>query len=86
MTEKTSQIDFHVHSVLDMLFQENKSVTVAELHQLIVDKFGSAARFSSCSHSNMDTAQTIQFLFNRQKMIEIAPGQYKINIGNSCGH
>lgn len=81
-----TQIDFHIHAVLDMLATEDRSFSVAELHQVILDKFGATARFSSCSSDGMDANEAIEFLFARQKLIESSSGQYKLNSGNSCGH
>ncbi len=79
-------VDFHIHSVLDMLAADDRALTLAELHQTILEKFGESGRFSSCSTEGMNATEAIEFLFDRQKLFECVPGKFKLNSGNSCGH
>lgn len=86
MMKNTEENHFHVHSVLEMLDQAGKALSLSEIEALIVEKFGSAAKFSSCSISEMAPKQVIEFLLARQKIAESEPGKFVLNIYNSCGH
>lgn len=86
MSAEQVQVDYHVHDVLDMLAGMKSALTLVELHQAILDKFGASARFSSCSLDGMDAKEAIDFLFSRQKLFESSPGQFQLNRGKTCGH
>ena len=86
MMKTTEESHYHVHSVLEMLDQAGKALSLTEIETMIVEKFGSAAKFSSCSLSEMAPKQVIEFLLARQKIAESEPGKFILNIYNSCGH
>ena len=86
MMKNTEESHFHVHSVLEILDQVGKALSLTEIEALIVEKFGTAAKFSSCSLSEMAPSQVIEFLLARQKIAEIEPGKFVLNTHNSCGH
>ena len=86
METKTTHDDYHVHAVLDMLAQENRIFTLPQLRDLILEKFGDTAKFSSCSSFAMDAAATIEFLLDRQKIAERKDGLFSLNHGNPRDH
>jgi probable metal-binding protein len=86
MQKNLAQNTFHVHQVLDLLNQEKRALTLIEIKTLIVDKFGDAATFESCSSSAMSPAEALEFLLGRDKISECETGKYQLNIYNSCSH
>ncbi len=84
----TNQIpnSFHVHGVLDMLYSIKEALTAIEIKNKITEKFGENATFASCSNQGMNPDQVLEFLLERQKIVETEPGKFQLNIYNTCNH
>lgn len=77
---------FHIHDVLDYLYSNPEKKSEAELSEVIENKFGKEANFFSCSIENMDIAAAIQFMKDRQKIVEVSAGLYSADPNNKCHH
>jgi probable metal-binding protein len=83
---QTNMNSFHVHGVLDMLYQIKEALSAEEIKNKIAEKFGVNSSFCSCSSEGMNPDQVIEFLLQRQKIIETLPGKYQLNLYNTCNH
>ncbi len=86
MSTQTDTSSFHVHDIMEMLAENNHTLDLQQMINLIVEKFGSMARFSSCSMKDMNVHQTVDFLVSRQKLIEVSPGKFSFNSQARCKH
>nr|VFK27365.1 MAG: probable metal-binding protein [Candidatus Kentron sp. MB]VFK30305.1 MAG: probable metal-binding protein [Candidatus Kentron sp. MB]VFK74281.1 MAG: probable metal-binding protein [Candidatus Kentron sp. MB] len=59
----------HGHEVMKMMMNSPVSFTQKSLEKAIHDRFGTQARFHTCSAQGMDAEQLIQFLGNRGKFV-----------------
>ena len=69
---------YHVHDVLTMINETRVAYTKSGLQEAIVEHFGEAARFASCSQDGMASEQAVEFLISRGKFV---PEQ----AGSCCG-
>ncbi|MCX6878257.1 MAG: YecH family protein [Verrucomicrobia bacterium] len=57
----------HGHDVIHMVQQAEHAFSRAELVTAIQEKFGSGARFHTCSAEGMTAAELVEFLVTRGK-------------------
>ena len=57
----------HGHEVMEMMISSKKQFTKESLEQAIAEKFGSHARFYTCSAEDMTAKELIDFLDSRGK-------------------
>ncbi len=71
----------HAHEILRMM--EGNSYTIESLHQAIVEKFSTEARFHTCSAEGLDASQIIQFLIQKGKFKPTSEG-FTMDITKVC--
>jgi probable metal-binding protein len=59
----------HGHEVLQMMLASDKAFTKTSLLQEVNNKFGSDARFYTCSAENLTAEQLIDFLDSKGKLV-----------------
>lgn len=64
----------HGHEVLEMILAAGKPFTKGSLEAAIHQKFGTDARFHTCSAEHMTAQELIQFLESRGKFIPEGEG------------
>lgn len=70
----TTQESIHGHEVIEMIVDSGRPWKRDELLSTIDSRWGSDARFHTCSAQGMDSAALIQFLSMRGKFIESDEG------------
>lgn len=55
---------------MQMMLELNRAFTCASLREAIVERFGSEARFHTCSAENMTADELIESLAQRGKFVE----------------
>ncbi|MCA9259959.1 MAG: YecH family protein [Planctomycetales bacterium] len=66
--------DIHGHEVMRMMVESGIAYDEAGLEAAMVEKFGSEARFCTCSAQGMTAHELIQFLAAKGKFIPSASG------------
>lgn len=77
--------DIHGHEVMRMMLDSNQPYDEASLEAAIIDRFGSEARFCTCSASGMTAKQLIAFLAERGKFVPSGEG-FSTDAGKICDH
>lgn len=72
----------HVHEILEMINNSNRSYSVTELQEAVVEHFSNETLFNSCSIENMTATQAVDFLVERGKFI---PQQAVTSCCGGCG-
>ena len=67
-------MSIHGHDVLNMMIESGERYTEESLVEVIHARFGEAARFHTCSASEMTAAELVAFLAARGKFIPAADG------------
>lgn len=75
----------HGHEVLEMMIHSQETYTTSSLIAAIEQKFGSNARFHTCSKSDMTAAELVGFLENKGKFIPQDSG-FTTNEKKICKH
>ncbi|MBA0166545.1 MULTISPECIES: YecH family metal-binding protein [Pectobacterium] len=75
----------HGHEVLQMMIASGESFTTEQLISTIEARFGSAARFHTCSAENMTASMLVQFLSERGKFIPLDAG-FTTSTSKICQH
>ena len=75
----------HVHDIMQMMMQSGAVYTRESLKKAIVDQFGIATTFHSCSESMMSAGDAVTFLENRGKFIPTEEGFYT-DESKKCSH
>ncbi|MEQ9878689.1 YecH family metal-binding protein [Pectobacterium aroidearum] len=75
----------HGHEVLQMMIASGESFTTEQLISTIEARFGSAARFHTCSAENMTAPMLVQFLSERGKFIPQDAG-FTTSASKICQH
>ncbi|MEG0009251.1 YecH family metal-binding protein [Aeromonas lusitana] len=75
----------HGHEVMEMMLTQGGQFTRASLKQAIDERFGSEARFHTCSASEMDAEALIELLAKRGKFIESEHG-FQTRADKICNH
>lgn len=75
----------HGHGILHMM--EGKSFASKQaLVDAIIERFGAAERFCTCSVEGLDAAEIVDFLDDRGKFMETPDGGFTVNLGMMCNH
>ena len=64
----------HGHEVLQMMIASGEPYTVASLEAAITSRFGTDARFHTCSAENLSAAELVAFLQKKGKFIAAEEG------------
>lgn len=75
----------HGHDVLDFMIASGRTFTRASLATAIVDKFGAAARYHTCSAADMTAGQLVALLASKGKFRGTEAG-FTVNTENVCRH
>ncbi|AFI89946.1 DUF2492 family protein [Pectobacterium parmentieri] len=75
----------HGHEVLQMMLASGESFTTEQLITTIETRFGSTARFHTCSAENMTASMLVQFLSERGKFIPQDVG-FTTSASKICQH
>ena len=67
-------MSIHGHDVLNMMIESGERYTKESLVEAIHARFGEAARFHTCSASEMTAAELVAFLAARGNFIPAADG------------
>ena len=67
-------MSIHGHDVLNMMIESGERYTKESLVEAIHARFGEAARFHTCSASEMTAAELVAFMAARGKFIPAADG------------
>ena len=77
----------HGHDVLHLMLETNQQHTRESLKQAIDARFGADARFHTCSASDMNAEQLIDFLAARGKFVDDASGVgFNTHADKICSH
>ena len=79
----TTQI--HGHEVMQMMVELDRSFTRESLRAAINDRFGTTARFFTCSAQDMTADQLMDFLADRGKFVERDSG-FSTQADRICQH
>ena len=79
----TNQI--HGHEVMQMMVDANATYSVESLKTAILNKFGTAARFYTCSADNLTADELIALLEERGKFIAQKDG-FSTSPDKICNH
>ena len=75
----------HGHEVMQMMLDSGENYTNETLETAIIEKFGSKARFHTCSAENMTAKDLVVFLAARDKFIDSGEG-FKTDPEKICDH
>lgn len=75
----------HGHEVMEMMISTQERYTKSSLIAAIGQKFGSEARFHTCSKSDMTAAELVDFLEKKGKFIAQDSG-FTTNENKICKH
>ena len=78
-------MSIHGHDVLNMMIESGERYTKESLVEAIHARFGEAARFHTCSASEMTAAELVAFLAARGKFIPAADG-FSTHESKNCRH
>ncbi|CAM6328620.1 YecH family metal-binding protein [Enterobacter intestinihominis] len=78
-------MSIHGHDVLNMMIESGERYTEESLVEAIHARFGEAARFHTCSASEMTAAELVAFLATRGKFIPAADG-FSTHESKICRH
>ncbi len=82
MTNRTS---IHGHEVLRLIAAARPPLTRDDLRRQVAERFGSDARFHTCSGENLTLDELLEFLHHRGKVVEQG-GFLRTDIGLMCDH
>jgi probable metal-binding protein len=71
---ESSNGDIHGHEVMRMMLEGGGSFDRHSLKAAIIERFGPAARFCTCSASGMSADELIEFLAERGKFVPTGDG------------
>jgi probable metal-binding protein len=77
--------EIHAHAVMEMMVETGGTHTRASLEEAIVRRFGSDARFYSCSAENMTAATLVDFLESKGKFVPVEGG-FTTTRDHLCNH
>ena len=77
--------DTHVHDIMQMMMESGEVYTRESLKKAIIDKFGVATTYCSCSVNMMTSDAAIDFLESRGKFIPAEEGFYT-DESKKCSH
>jgi probable metal-binding protein len=83
--EEPNMTDIHAHEVMHMMLEQDGVFSRESLAQAIIERFGSSARFHSCSADGMDVHAVIDFLETRGKFVSRDDG-FNTEENKICDH
>ncbi|MCO6047442.1 YecH family protein [Aeoliella sp. ICT_H6.2] len=83
MQENATEV--HGHEVMRMMLESGQSYDRSTLEAAIHERFGTEARFCTCSASGMTASQLIDFLAERGKFVPAGQG-FSTDAGKICNH
>ncbi len=81
----TSTPSIHGHEVMDAMQASGLLFTRDSLASFIVERFGAAARFHTCSAEGMTARELVNFLADRGKFVGTEEG-FTLNPVRVCQH
>jgi probable metal-binding protein len=75
----------HGHDVMQMMIDSGKSYSKASLEAAVIAKFGSDARFHTCSADGMTASELIDLLEGKGKFT-LSDDGFKTDPSRVCGH
>lgn len=75
----------HGHDVLHMM-EGNSYATREELVKAIIGRFGTEERFHTCSMSDMDAEQLVDFLESKGKFMPAQGNGFTVDESKICNH
>ena len=75
----------HGHEVMRLMLESGAGYTRESLRAAILERFGTDARFHTCSAQGMDADGIIEFLAARGKFVE-GDGGFTTEPGKICNH
>ena len=82
----TTPASVHGHEILDLIHTTTPAPTAGELADAVEARYGTAARFHTCSSQQMTLKELLQFLFARQKIEIREDSRLYVQIANVCQH
>ncbi|QDU55399.1 YecH family metal-binding protein [Aeoliella mucimassa] len=82
---ESSTTDIHGHEVMRMMVESGEQYDRESLEAAIHNRFGTEARFCTCSASGMNASQLIDFLADRGKFVPTSEG-FSTEAGKICDH
>ena len=76
----------HGHEVLHFMLETDQRHTRGTLKEAIDERFGADARFHTCSASDMNAEQLIDFLAARGKFVDDSTGAFTTHADKICNH
>ena len=73
----------HGHEILRLIHESDPPLTRQEFNRVVADKLGNDARFHTCSGSDMNLDQLLEFLAERGKVFEV-DGTLRTDIRLMC--
>ena len=61
----------HGHRVLEILEGSDNPLSIEQLREVVVDRYGEDARFHTCSSQSMPFEELLVFLSDRNKVFEV---------------
>ncbi|MCA9239288.1 MAG: YecH family protein [Planctomycetales bacterium] len=83
--QSTSSSEIHGHEVMRMMLESDKPFDEHSLESAILDRFGSDARFCTCSAQGMTAKELIAFLAARGKFVPTGEG-FSTHASKICDH
>lgn len=77
--------EIHGHEVMDRMQASGRQFNRASLAAFIIEQFGPAARFHTCSADGMTAAELVDFLAARGKFAGTEEA-FALNPHRVCGH
>ncbi len=75
----------HGHEVLNMMLEAGRAFTTEELIRAIHERFGTTARFHTCSAEDLDAVGLVEFLARRGKFVPAeAADSFKADASRMC--
>jgi len=78
-------MDIHAHEVMHMMLELNTDFSRESLSRAIIERFGEAAKFHSCSKAGMGVGEVIDFLESKGKFVARADG-FNTASDKICNH
>lgn len=75
----------HGHDVMALMVAQGAAIIKPELISMMEQKFGSAARYHTCSATDLSAEALIQLLIGKGKFYETSQG-IQLVVGRKCEH
>ena len=84
MSKRINMGLLHIHEVLNIIYNSDKVFTIEELKQEVINNFGEDISFTSCSESEFEINDMVDFMLQRGK-IQLE-GDKIYPFGEACNH